>query len=140
MARTPLDVTETELSVLEVLWDRGPSSVRQITDVLYPGGGASKHATVQKLLERLEKDNRYVKRNRGSGVQLFAATIDRGHLIGRRLDHLARQLCGGSITPLLTHLVRLERLSVQELQSLRDLIEELDQNIPPARKNRRPSQ
>ena len=139
MARTPLDVTETELSVLEVLWDRGPSSVRQITDVLYPGGGASKHATVQKLLERLEKDNRYVKRDRSSGVQLFAATIDRGHLIGRRLEHLAKQLCGGSVTPLLTHLVRSERLSAKELQSLRDLIDKLDHNSPLPRKNRRPS-
>ena len=53
MARTPLDVTETELSVLEVLWERGPSTVRQITDLLYPGGGASKSATVQKLLRSL---------------------------------------------------------------------------------------
>src|SRR3989442_77029 len=137
MARTPVDVTETELNVLEVLWERGPSSVRQITDVLYPGGGASKCATVQKLLERLERDNRYVKRDRGSGVQLFAATIDREHLIGRRLEHLAAQLCGGSITPLLTHLVRSERLTPNELRSLRELIKELDQDSQRTRKLRR---
>ena len=42
MARLSLDVTEAELAVLEVLWHKGPSTVRQITDVLYPGGGASK--------------------------------------------------------------------------------------------------
>jgi predicted transcriptional regulator len=136
MARTPLDVTDAELSVLEVLWDKGPSSVRQISDVLYPGGGASKHATVQKLLERLEHD-RYVKRDRRGGVQSFAATIDREHLIARRLDRIADRLCGGSLTPLLTHLVKSERLSETELQSLRDLIDELDKAAP--RRPRRPS-
>lgn len=139
MARTPSDVTEAELSVLEVLWERGPSTVRQITDVIYPGGGASKSATVQKLLERLEKDDRYVKRHRSAGALCFSATIDRDHLIGRRLEHLADQLCGGSVTPLLTHLVRSEKLSSDQLQSLRDLIAELDQEPPAARKPRRSS-
>ncbi len=137
MARTPLDVTEAELNVLEVLWERGPSTVRQIADVLYPGGGASKAATVLKLLERLEKDNRYVRRGRAQGVLLYSAKIDRDHLIGRRLEHLADRLCGGSLTPLLTHLVRSEKLSAGELQSLRDLIETLDRENSASRKPRR---
>src|SRR5438552_2990298 len=39
MARTPQDVTAAELAVLQVLWDRGPSTRRQIADAIYPGGG-----------------------------------------------------------------------------------------------------
>lgn len=139
MARAPLDVTEAELAVLEVLWSRGPSTVRQITNVLYPGGGASKFATVQKLLERLEKENRYVQRDRSSGVQLFSATVDRDHLIARRLDRIVDSLCGGSISPLLTHLVQSDRLTKDELQSLRDLIDRLDTGKSGARRPRRPS-
>ena len=137
MARTPLDVTDAELGVLEVLWAKGPSTVRGISEVLYPGGGASKLATVQKLLERLEDDNRYVKRDRSSGLQVFSATIDRDHLIARRLDNIAESLCGGSLTPLLTHLVKSERLSSEELQSLRDLIDDLDEPKPAPRKGPR---
>jgi BlaI family penicillinase repressor len=139
MARTPPDVTEAELGVLEVLWRHGPSTVRRISDEIYPGGGPSKHATVQKLLERLERENRYVKRDRSGGVQLFAATIDRAHLISRRLERIAKSLCGGSLAPLLTHLVTSERLSGDELRSLRDLIDELDQNKASPRKGRRHS-
>lgn len=139
MARTPLDVTDAELAVLEVLWERGPSTTREISDVLYPGGGASKLATVQKLLERLERDNRYVKRDRSGGVQSFAATVDREHLIGRRLDRIADSLCGGSLTPLLTHLVQSDRLSADELQSLRKLIDDLDTDRPASRRGRRSS-
>jgi BlaI family transcriptional regulator, penicillinase repressor len=125
MARPVQDVTEAELAVLQVLWDRDAATIRQITDVLYPGGGASRYATVQKLLERLEAKGG-VERDRGDGVNLFRAAIDRSTLIGRRLRAVAETLCDGSLTPLLTHLVRSEPLSVRERQALRALIDELE--------------
>lgn len=136
MARTPQDVTETELKVLDLLWDRGPATVRQLTDSLYPGGGVSKYATVQKLLERLEASG-YVKRDRSGGVQCFTAQVAKGDLIDRRLQTLAEQLCGGSVSPLLTHLVKADRLSADELQSLRDLIDDLGERRPAASRPRR---
>ena len=43
-----------ELDVLRALWEDGPATIRALTDRLYPRGGASEYATVQKLLERLE--------------------------------------------------------------------------------------
>src|SRR5262249_13780459 len=51
----------------------------------------------------------------------------RSELIGRRLQDVAEKLCGGSLTPLLTHLVRTRRLSPRERRELGDLIDELDQ-------------
>jgi predicted transcriptional regulator len=125
MARTPQDVTEAELAVLQVLWDRGPAPIRQITAVLYPKGGTAHYATVQKLLERLEAKS-CVTRDRRPAVHQFAAAIDRDELLGRRLQAVAQQLCGGSLTPILTHLVRAQRLSEKERQELLTLIEELD--------------
>jgi predicted transcriptional regulator len=125
MPRTPQDITDAELAILEALWDRGPATIRQLTDVLYPDGGPAQYATVQKLLERLEaKDG--VRRDRRQSVHVFAAVLDREQLIGRRLRAVADQLCGGSLTPLLTHLVQSTRLSAKERQQLRGLIEELD--------------
>jgi predicted transcriptional regulator len=47
--------------------------------------------------------------------------------MGQRLQSMAQKLCGGSLTPLLTHLVRTHKLSSQERQQLRQLIDELDQ-------------
>lgn len=127
MARTPQDVTDTELAVLQVLWDQGPATIRQITDVLYPGGGAAQYATVQKLLDRLES-KRCVLRDRQPLAHAFRAALVRDELIGRRLQAMAEQLCGGSLTPLLTHLVRAKRLSSQERRDLRHLIDELDRS------------
>jgi predicted transcriptional regulator len=67
-----------------------------------------------------------VTRDRTPPAHAFAAAVGRGDLIGRRLHAMAEQLCGGSLTPLLTHLVRARRLSARERQDLRELIDELD--------------
>jgi predicted transcriptional regulator len=126
MARTPRDVTDAELAVLQLLWDHGPATIRELTEALYPDGTAAQYATVQKLLDRLETKG-CVRRERTPGAHLFAAALERGELIGRRLQDVAEKLCGGSLTPLLTHLVRARRLSARERRELRDLIDELDQ-------------
>jgi BlaI family transcriptional regulator, penicillinase repressor len=125
VARTPQDVTDSELAVLQVLWDRGSATRRQITDVLYPGGGPSHFTTVQKLLERLE-DKGYVSRGSGDGPVTFTATIDREQLISRRLLDVADKLCGGSLTPLLMNLVRSKPLTARELRELQDILQELN--------------
>jgi predicted transcriptional regulator len=135
MARTPQDITDAELAVLQVLWEQGPVPIRRITEVLYPAGGSSHYATVQKLLERLEA-KRCVRRDRREAVHVFAAAIDRAGLIGRRLQSLAEKLCGGSWTPLLTHLVQAQRLSAGERQTLRALIDDLDQKPQPKNQRR----
>jgi BlaI family penicillinase repressor len=125
MGRTPQDITDAELAVLQVLWDEGACSIRQITDLLYPDGRAAQYATVQKLLERLEAKE-CVRRDRSGSSHRFAASIDRDVLIGRRLQSVAEKLCGGSWTPLLTHLVQHQKLSARDRQALRDLVEDLD--------------
>lgn len=135
MPRTPQDITDAELAILEALWDRGPATIRQLTDLLYPDGAAAQYATVQKLLERLEAKGG-VRRDRRQAVHVFAALLDRDQLIGRRLRAVADKLCGGSMTPLLTHLVQATRLTTKERQQLRSLIEELDRSHKNPRSSR----
>ena len=129
MARTPRDVTDMELAVLQLLWERGPCTRRQLTDVLYPDGGPAHFTTVQKLLERLEKKG-CVARNSGEGPIAFTATLDREQLISRRLLDMADKLCGGSLTPLLMNLVRAKPLTPRELQELQELLQELNKQRP----------
>jgi predicted transcriptional regulator len=125
MPRPAQDVTDAELAILQVLWDRGRASVRELTELLYSEYSSSQHATVQKLLERLEAKD-CVRRNRETWPHLFEAGIERGDLIDRKLQQTADKLCDGSIQPLLTHLVKGARLSAVERQSLRTLLDKLD--------------
>src|SRR3954466_11069073 len=125
MGRPAGDITESELAVLRILWDRGMATIRQLTDVLHPGGGAAKYATIQKLLDRMEAKG-YVRRDRSLFVHRFVPLLDRDQLIGRRLGALAETLCDGSLTPLLTHLARAGGLTEEDRQALRAISEESD--------------
>jgi predicted transcriptional regulator len=126
--KPPPDVTNAELAVMQVLWDIGEATIRHLADELYPGGSDAGYATVQKLLERLER-KRHVGRDRSVHAHLFHARTARDVLVGRQLRAMAEKLCGGMIAPLLTHLVKAEALSPRERQELRDLIDELDGKV-----------
>lgn len=138
MARTARDVTEAELNILRVLWRDGPSTVRAIVDALDDEGASAQAATVQKLLERLE-EKRWVTRDRSESVQRFRATADRETLIGRRLQGIAEELCEGSLTPLISHLVKRERLTEADRKALRDLIDQHDDDGEPEPPRKRKS-
>lgn len=124
MDERPLDVTDAELSVLQTLWERGTRTIRQIADVLYPEGTAAQYGTVQKLLERLETKG-CVHRDRATWPHQFAAAIDRATLIGWRLRAMAAKLCGGSMAPLLLHLLKSEQFNSEERQELRSYLDHL---------------
>jgi predicted transcriptional regulator len=125
MIRDFQDLPDAELAVLQALWEHGPSTIRQLTDRLYPSGTDAHYATVQKLLERLESKG-CAGRDRSSWAHVFQASIDRDEFIGRRLEAVAEKLCGGSLTPLLTNLVRSKRLTPKERREVRRLMDELD--------------
>ena len=125
MGRPAQDITESELAVLRILWDRETSTIRQLTDVLYPEGEAAQYATVQKLLDRMEAKG-YVRRDRTMFVHVFRSVLDRDELIGRRLRSLAEMLCEGSLTPLLTHLARAKDLTDEDRLALRAIVDEPD--------------
>ena len=130
------DVTEAELAVLRLLWERPASPIRDIMRELYPAGTQSDYATVQKLLERLEA-KRCVPRDASEVPHRFSAAVGRGELIGRRLREMADKLCGGSVAPLVTNLVESRALTPREIGQLRELIDRLDKTPKnPAKKRR----
>src|SRR5262249_28126258 len=111
--------------VLNVLWECGSATIRQITDRLYPKGTNSDYATVQKFIERLE-DKGAVLRDRSLYVHCFTAAVTRNQLLEQNLRDVAEKLCDGSLTPLLMHLAQITRLSKNDRDALRKLIDGSD--------------
>ena len=114
-------VTEKELAILDALWLDGAATIRRLTDRLYPGGGASHYATVQKLLDRLET-KALVVRDRSALAHVFRTTIEREEMVGHELQEVASKLCEGSLTPLLLNLAREAHLTAQDRDVLRRLL------------------
>jgi predicted transcriptional regulator len=126
-------VSESELEVLKALWDAGPCTVRVLNAALQRLGRRWAYTTVQTLLQRLEA-KRYVECDRAGAAHIFRAAMSRESLVSRRLRDLADQLCGGTASPLLLALVEDGRLTSQDVQHLRRLLDQLD---PPAETGRR---
>jgi len=124
MVRKGKDVTDAELAVLQAIWDRGPSTIRELTEILYPHDIDTQYSTVKRLLSRLESKG-YVSRDRSEAVHVFDALVDRDELLGRRLQTLADSLCDGSISPVLTHLAQSESLTEEQRETLLSLIRQL---------------
>jgi predicted transcriptional regulator len=117
-------ITAAELRVLEELWQRQQATIRDLRDVLYPEGGNSKFATVQKLLERLEAKG-VVERKKVETSWVFGAALARDELIGGELRRVADLLGSNSLTPLLTCLVETGELTAKERAHLRKLLDEV---------------
>lgn len=125
MNRTVPELPDAELAVLQSLWDRGPSTIRQVAGDVYPADAEAQYTTVQKLLDRLEGKG-CVRRDRGSWAHVFSAAVGRDDVIGQRLQAMAQKLCGGSLTPIFTNLVRSKSLTAKERREIKRLMEELE--------------
>ena len=116
-------LTNAEMAVMELLWETEPLTARQIREQLYDDSKTSQHGTVQRLLQSLEEKG-FVHRDRSLGVHLFSAIVSREAYGGLQLESLAEKLTGGSIAPLLTHLLDEKKLDKAEIKRLRKLLEE----------------
>jgi len=122
-SRPPL--ANAELALMELLWDEGGLTARAIRERLYPGAEKAQHGTVQRLLQRLE-DKAFVTRDRGVPVSVFSAAVGREAYAASQLESLAQRLTGGSLAPLVTHLVEQRRISREEIERLRKLLDDAE--------------
>lgn len=120
-----MHVTDAELAILEVLWDRNEATKAELVAELYPKTRDSDRATVQKLLERLEAKG-LVVRDRSDRRHRFAAKVTQTELAGRQLEQLTSRLSNGLLSPLLTHLVENRKISARERRELRRILEDSD--------------
>ncbi len=125
MSRTPEHLptlANAELAVMELLWQQDSWTARDLREELYTGSEKAQHGTVQRLLQRLE-DKGFIDRDRTLPVHLFFATVSRQAYASGQLECLADRLTGGSLAPLITHLMDEKRLSRAEIQQLRQILD-----------------
>lgn len=125
MARAAREITDTELSLLNELWQRPSATVQELTEALYGNTAAALLATVRKLLDRLEAEG-CVARDRTKWPHHYTAVLKREELAGRRLQAAADELYDGDLAPLLTHLVKSQKLSPEDRENLRKMLDDLD--------------
>jgi predicted transcriptional regulator len=118
-------LANAELGVMELLWQQDRMTARHIREQLYPGATKAQHGTVQRLLQRLE-DKGFVERDRSLPVHLFSALVSREAYASSQLESLADKLTGGSLVPMITHLIEQKKISRAEIERLRQVLQGTD--------------
>lgn len=119
MGRTQL--TEHQLELLTLLWERGPASVQEVHQALSQGRDVAA-ATVATMLNRMCKDGT-VERVRVGRHFEYQAGIAREQLQQSMMSRLLDKLFQGDTGALLSHLVREERVSSEDLETAKALLE-----------------
>ncbi len=117
-------ISDTELSILQFLWDHGDATSREITIAIYGEMTEAKMSSVQKLIERMEAKG-CVGRNRSERAHRFRALASRDQFLRSRLQALADRVCDGTLIPLVTTLVQSNGFSKKEREELRKLLGDL---------------
>jgi predicted transcriptional regulator len=107
-------LTKLELEIMEVLWRRGASSVREIQEEL-PGKSRPAYTTVQTMVYRLEKKRALRRAKKIGNAHIFEPVVSRAAAHRRLVDELLG-FFGGRIQPIVAHLVESGRLTPEDVQ------------------------
>jgi BlaI family penicillinase repressor len=122
---TPMP-TGAELAILQVLWDRGPSTVREVHDALYSRDGAG-YTTALKLLQVMHGKG-LVARDDSERAHVYRPLASRANTQKRFLSDLTQRLFGGSASQLVLHALGEDPpASPEELAEIRSLLARLEQ-------------
>jgi BlaI family penicillinase repressor len=122
--RVPLPkVSKLELKIMEALWTKGPSAVREIQES-FPAKSRPAYTTVQTMVYRLEAKNA-VKRTRKIGnAHIFEAVVSQAAAQRKLIDDVLG-LFGGRTQPLMSHLIESGRLTLEDVEAARKALRAL---------------
>ncbi len=116
--------TEAELAILRVLWERGPSTVREVTEHLQNERGTG-YTTALKLMQIMTEKG-LVARDESSRTHVYEAVATAETTQRQLVSDLLERAFGGSAQQLVMQALSSQRASKAELAEIRSLLDELD--------------
>jgi predicted transcriptional regulator len=118
MARRPsIGPTDAELEILNILWERGPSTVRDVCESLNRIRRTG-YTTALKLMQ-IMTDKGLVKRDESQKRHVYQAAMPRVEVQKKLVGSLMDRLFDGSCEQLILHAIKTKRLNVADLDRIR---------------------
>ncbi|HEY2584239.1 MAG TPA: BlaI/MecI/CopY family transcriptional regulator [Tepidisphaeraceae bacterium] len=125
MPRKPLSrPTDVELAILRVLWDRGPSSVREVHIALSKDRDTG-YSTTLKMMQVMF-DKRLLRRDASRRPQVYAPAVPQEQTQAQIVDDMVQRVFGGSAQKLVMRAVQSENVTPDELAEIRRLLKQLE--------------
>lgn len=116
--------TDAELAILRVLWQRGPSTVREVHEAL-SGSQDTGYTTVLKLLQ-IMTDKGLVVRDESQRAHVYASRETEQRTQGRLIGDLIDRAFGGSPAKLVMQALSGTKATAEELTQIRELLEKME--------------
>jgi predicted transcriptional regulator len=113
--------TDAELAILRVLWARGPSTVRQIAEVMAEGGRETGYTTVLKLLQIMTEKG-IVVRDESARTHIYAPASTQDQTQRQMVTDLLDRVFDGSAAQLVMQALAAKKTTPEELAEIRKLL------------------
>jgi predicted transcriptional regulator len=120
-------LTDLELRLMNIVWDKGKVTVRNVKDAL-PKSKPLAYSTVLTVMRNLEWKG-YVRHEVQGRTYIYEPVVARDEVVQSMLGNLANRLFGGSSELLMVNFLEKEKLSLEKLKRLKELIAEKEKEL-----------
>ncbi len=121
----PIEPTRSELEILQVLWEKGPSTVRAVNDELLKQKDVN-YTTTLKLMQ-IMADKGILKRDERQMKHIYSVVEEEEITKAHLLDKFVDSMYNGSAGKLVMQLLGNKKASQQDLQTIKDLLKKLEE-------------
>jgi len=117
--------TKTEMDVLKILWECGPSTVRFVHDKLNEQREVAVYTSTLKLMQ-LMKEKGMLDRDESQMKHVYSAAVKEDQVKGSLLGKFVENIYNGSPSELMVALLGNDKTSAEELKKIKDLLKDID--------------
>jgi len=114
-------LTEAELRIMNVLWDKGPATVHEVLQALPPKPNLAYNSVL--TIIRILETKGYVKHVKDKRAHIYMPKIDREDATRFEVRHLVGRFFGNSHERLLLNILEESSIDAEELARMRELLE-----------------
>ncbi len=119
---TATQLGRVQLLIMQVLWNKGRTTAREITDSINEIEPIA-HSTVQTLLRGLEEKGAVAHESKGRTF-VFYPLVEETNFKQSATRDLVKRVFGGKPASLVSHLLKNEKVSAKEIEEIRSLIDQ----------------
>ena len=121
----PAEPTKSELEILQVLWDKGPSTVREVNNELLKQRDVNYTTTLKQM--QIMADKRLLNRDQGQMKHIYSVAVEEQKVKAHLLDKFVDSMYKGSASKLVMQLIGNKNTSRRDLQEIKDMIKKLEE-------------
>ena len=117
--------TKSEMDVLQILWQHGPSTVRFVHDTLNEQKEAVQYTSTLKLMQVMTEKG-MLTRDETNMKHVYSAALEEGATKGTMLTRFVDSMYNGSVSNLMVALLDNDKTSIKELKLIKEMLKKLD--------------